>query len=96
MSDLFKDVDKVLKERGEDYGDAEVSFKIVASLWSRILGIDLCSADVVMCMAALKFCREQVNPKYDNIIDMIGYLKLYSSMVQYQPEATPPPAGKQV
>lgn len=97
MSDLFKDVKKILEERENDYGEAEEIFSEVAKLWSQILGICLEPPDVVLCMIALKFCREQINPKKDNVVDMIGYLKLYSDLVNHDSfEATPPPAGKKV
>jgi|688.fasta_scaffold381753_3 hypothetical protein len=96
MSDLFKDVKAVLKKRESDYGKAEESFKTVAELWSRIIGFRICGADVAMCMAALKFCREQEKPKKDNVVDMIGYLQLYYDIMHSKPEATPPPAGEKV
>jgi hypothetical protein len=97
MSDLFKEVEKVLKDREFYYGDAGESFHKVAELWSSILGVELEAPDVMMCMIALKLCREINNPKKDNVIDMIGYLKLYSDEVDHDSfEATPPPVGKKV
>ena len=94
MSDLLNDVEKVLKERNEDYGEARTTFVAVASLWSSILGFEIKASDVAMCLAALKFCREQVNPKKDNVVDLIGYLSLYYDLIDHK--ATPPPAGNKV
>lgn len=96
MNDLFKDVEAVLKQRGEDYGHFQDNFYDVARMWSTVADTVIMADKVLLCMVCLKLAREKNNPKYDNVIDMVGYLKLYSDMMHSEPEATPTPAGEKV
>lgn len=95
MSDLFKDVKAVLKQREKDYGGLYPIIE-TARMWSAIVGKQILPEKVLLCMVCLKLVREKNNPKYDNVIDMVGYLKLYSDMMHSEPEATPTPAGDKV
>lgn len=74
----------VLEEAGEiitgarrdAYGPVEQSFGAVASTWSSILGIEVTSRDVALCMIALKLLRDSHKPGRDNLVDICGYAAL--------------------
>ncbi len=60
-------------DRRAEYGGIEESFKRVAKGWTEILGFDISSRGVALCMIWMKMCREINKPKHDNRIDIAGY-----------------------
>ena len=64
-------------ERAGTYGKAEDSFKIIASLWSAYLAIDVSATDVANLMILMKVARNSSGVyKEDNWIDICGYAAL--------------------
>ena len=62
--------------RRDAYGPVEQSFGMVAGAWSSILGVEVTSREVALCMIALKVMRDANKPARDNLVDIIGYAAL--------------------
>lgn len=60
-------------DRNEDYGHPLDDFKRTAAMWSALLGTEVSSAQVGLCMIAVKLSRECHRPKRDNLVDAAGY-----------------------
>lgn len=58
-----------MKSHGEPYDNIEA----VAKMWSAILGMDVRTDQVSLCMMAFKIARHSNNPGRDNIVDIAGY-----------------------
>ncbi|MGD0090112.1 MAG: DUF6378 domain-containing protein [Planctomycetota bacterium] len=67
-------VEKIVQGRRRQYGHPAHEFARAAGMWSIIIGSQVTPAQVGLCMAALKICRECHRHKLDNIQDAIGYL----------------------
>lgn len=64
-------------QRAKDYGDAHENFDRISHGWSEILGIDVTSVQVALCMDWLKTCRLITSPGHrDSWIDKLGYTAL--------------------
>lgn len=69
----------VLKDRDDQYGVPEDSFKTVAEMWESYLAtqgtqIEIKPADVAAMLALLKIARIARSPtKADNWVDLAGY-----------------------
>lgn len=72
----------VCRERNEQYGEPEDSFRAIAELWETYVregcvstGADVCikEADVAMMMVLLKVARTFRGTKADTYIDIAGY-----------------------
>lgn len=63
----------VTGDRRVDYGDLKSSFGRVAELWSVILGVEVTSSQVALCMIAFKLARLCNAYKRDSAIDLCGY-----------------------
>lgn len=78
----------VLEERQDMYGNSEDSFGVIAGFWDVYLnGVgamdnDYCITpkDVAMMMSLMKIAREINAHKYDNLVDIIGYVAHASKM----------------
>ena len=65
-------------DREQQYGPPARNFATIAGLWSQILGIEVTSQQVALCMIQLKMAR-MVNGggnKKDTLIDVAGYAGL--------------------
>jgi hypothetical protein len=63
----------VTRRRGE-YGEPADLFERVAARWSRVLGITVTPAQVVLCLIHLKVARLAHDPRHlDNLTDVAGY-----------------------
>jgi hypothetical protein len=62
-------------DRDLQYGAPEDNFGRIAKIWSVILGIDITSEDVAMCMVGLKVSRYASKSGFqpDTWIDIAGY-----------------------
>lgn len=62
-------------ERNVHYGPPTENFDRIARLWSVVLGIDVTSEDVAMCMVAVKMARYASKSGFqpDTWIDIAGY-----------------------
>jgi hypothetical protein len=72
----LKGVRDIVKERWSDYGDPKVNIGRIAKWWSSYCGKDVTGVDVCLMMIMLKLSRELVKHKDDNMVDIIGYLKI--------------------
>lgn len=64
----------VLKDRNNDYGPPEDSFKVIADLWSAYLSRAVTSTDVAALLILLKVARSKASPsKDDHWVDVAGY-----------------------
>ena len=64
----------VNKDRAEVYGDSKINHDRIAKLWSVILGKEITSQQVIMCMTALKLARLIETPNHtDTWTDICGY-----------------------
>lgn len=64
----------VTRDRAATHGDLDVTFGLIARLWSARLGLDLTGAQVALMMIDLKTARAWGNPGHaDNWLDIAGY-----------------------
>lgn len=68
--------------RRQSYGPAKESFARIAKFWSAILGSEITSSQVALCMIAMKLSRETNRPSHDNRVDICGYATLLDEMEQ--------------
>lgn len=71
----------IYKDRINQYGKPEDSFKTIASFWNTYLTnkfnikTQITTEDVAMMMVLLKIAREINEHKRDNLIDIAGYVE---------------------
>jgi hypothetical protein len=64
----------VIENREREYGPAQPLFGQVAIRWSLLLGTDVSSAQVALCLIHLKLARLARDPSHlDSIVDTAGY-----------------------
>jgi hypothetical protein len=81
---ILESAEKIIGERGEDYGDPKVNLTAIAQSWSAYLHQTGCLAqdevleasDVAIMMALLKLIRQGNRHKDDNLLDAIAYIEL--------------------
>ena len=74
---LEKALDIIQGDRHNEYGPAQDHFKEAASVWSLILKQEVTSAQVILCLAALKLVRLSTkNNHQDSWVDLAGYAAL--------------------
>lgn len=74
LSVLSKAEKLVSKDRAKVYGDSKINHERIAKLWSVILGEEINSQQVIMCMTALKLARLIETPDHtDTWTDICGY-----------------------
>lgn len=69
-------------DRLDDYGDARESFDKIAALWSPVLGIEVSSEQVALCMIQLKVARFVNGQQRDSVVDICGYAGLLEQLVE--------------
>ena len=81
---MLDECKEILKQRGEQYGDAKVLYKRTASAWTAYLGLEVDSEHVCTMMSLMKLARldQGINPdvRRDTYIDMINYIALAESL----------------
>ena len=81
---ILEAAEKVIGERGEDYGDPKVNLTAISKAWNGYLfqrgfmmdNESLNPGDVAIMMALLKLIRQGNRHKEDNLLDAIGYIEL--------------------
>jgi hypothetical protein len=70
-------IDKILEDRQEQYGDAEVNFAITGRIWGAMLQMeDIPAWQVALMMDAFKSVRCIANPDHkDSWRDKLGYIQ---------------------
>ena len=72
--DMLREAARVIKERGESYGDMYTNMERVATLWSVCLNVPVTPVQAAMCMVAIKLARLAQTPKHhDSVTDIAGY-----------------------
>lgn len=79
---ILEQAGEVSKERGRDYDHPLTNHLRIAISWSGILGINVSPIKVAFCMIATKMDRQKFTPKYDNLVDIIGYTYCIYQMVE--------------
>jgi len=73
-ADMLLDAARIVKERGEVYGDAATNMATTARLWSVVLGVDVTPVQCALCLVQLKVARLLVTPDHaDSVLDIAGY-----------------------
>lgn len=81
-------IDELLKQRGNSWGDANITHSRIAEVWSGVLGTPVTSYQVALCMAGLKLVRAEINPQDpDSLDDCHGYTKIAEGIVAIPREA---------
>ena len=81
--DLCDEVVKVIKERGNEYGDIKTNHEEIAKGWSVIFGVEIKGYQVALANDWQKTVRLKANPKHrDSYRDKIGYMITYSEFVK--------------
>jgi hypothetical protein len=78
------DTDKLVEERGKQYGHPREDFTRTAGMWSAYLGHEIKAEDVPMMMILLKVSREKHKHKDDNLFDIKGYAKTAEMLYEDQ------------
>lgn len=68
-------------DREKTYGHPSLNFARTAVLWSVVFGHPVSLEQVALCMACLKIAREVHEPKRDNLVDLVGYIRCIEKMV---------------
>ena len=80
-ADFLSQVAMVLRERGEQYGDARVNMVEIAARWSRVLGVPVTAQQVPVMMIELKLSRRDKGLSLDSVTDIAGYAALLAEMM---------------
>ncbi len=80
-ADFLGQVAMVLRERGEQYGDARVNMAEIAARWGRVLGIPVTPQQVPVMMIELKLSRRDKGLSLDSVTDIAGYAALLAEMM---------------
>lgn len=70
---LEEALDTVRGSRMDSHGEPYDNIEIVRKMWSAILGMEVKTDQVSLCMMAFKIARHSNNPGRDNIVDIAGY-----------------------
>ena len=94
VSSILQEAEQIINgPRRESYGDVKDSFSRVALFWSEIIGTTVTPQQVIMCMMALKLCREINQPSRDNRTDLCGYAALLDKLIDSKPPEPPQSAS---
>jgi len=70
-------IDKIIKQKGQEYGRADMFMGQLAQVWGAMLGKHLSSTQVAAMMMAFKAIRGCNNPGHqDSFLDAHGYSKI--------------------
>lgn len=81
------EVNDVLNDRQDEYGDAHANFTKIGKIWGALLDIDpIESYQVALMMDALKTVRVFRNAQHkDSWVDKQGYTHLAQEIIFYEP-----------
>jgi hypothetical protein len=75
---ILKEADRIVNDRSEEkhrqYGDFSQSMERAARIASDMRGKEIDPHDLFCCMIALKFSRQAVAFKEDNLLDAASYI----------------------
>ena len=71
------DIDKLIKEKGEDYGEPLSFFSKLAIIYSEMIGKHISTNQVVAMFMVMKSLRAFNSPDHiDSFLDAMGYSKI--------------------
>jgi len=73
-------------KRNEDYDHPYHNFKRTAAMWSEILGQEVTSYQVGLCMMAVKLARLSHSVQRDSLVDIAGYARTLEMVAEYAAE----------
>lgn len=74
---ILREADELVNgDRNDAYGDPRVKYKVLADLWSVVLGHPVTPQQVALCMLVTKVGRESLKHKRDNLVDIAGYARI--------------------
>lgn len=74
----MKNIDQILEDRQDEYGDAKENFERIGIIWAGMLGLPnaIPAWEIALMMDALKTVRLISNPNHkDSWMDKMGYIK---------------------
>jgi len=81
-SDALKQVQNIIQQRGESYGDVRSNMSETAKRMSLTLGAPVTPATVCLLMIDLKLARLKETPKHlDSVLDVMGYAALLAELI---------------
>lgn len=67
-------IGELLEQRGNQWGDAVRTHARIAEVWSGIIGTEVTTLQVALCMEGMKLVRASINPDDpDSFDDAAGY-----------------------
>jgi hypothetical protein len=101
--DLLSRAQKIVEERGQDYGEVRENHQRIADIWSVILGTTVEPEQVALCMAGTKIARLIQTPTHtDSWLDLAGYAAVGSECIKQSVTASmqdsqrPPPHSQSI
>ena len=81
-SDALKQVQNIIQQRGERYGDVRSNMAETAKRMSLTLNVPITPAIVCLLMIDLKLARLKETPKHlDSVLDVMGYAALLAELI---------------
>ena len=75
-------VQAIIRQRGESYGDVRSNMADTAKRMSLTLGAPVTPANVCLLMIDLKLARLKETPKHiDSVLDIMGYAALLAELI---------------
>jgi hypothetical protein len=73
--DFLKNAEKLVDERGEQYGNLEENFERIVTIFDAMTGVSLTFHEAALFLVAVKMARLRTSPdKADTYADAINYL----------------------
>ena len=86
---ILQDVQHIVQERQNHYGNPLANFTEIAQRWSLTLKTPVTPAQVALCMIDLKISRLSHNSTHtDSLLDIIGYAECFSQIQCAQTQRT--------
>ncbi len=79
--DFLAQCQAVIRERGEQYGDAQANMADTARRWSGVLGIPVTPPQVALMMIELKLSRLKAGMSPDSVTDIAGYAAILQELL---------------
>lgn len=78
---------EIVRQRGEEYGNALEGFARTGKFWSALFGIPVTAEQVALAMLLNKVSREMNQHKDDNLVDIAGYAEVVAMILKERDEA---------
>ena len=85
VKNILKEADRIVNHRSQEkrrcYGDFSKSIERTARIASEMRGKNIDPHDVFCCLIALKFSRQSVSFKEDNLLDAVAYSGAWANYI---------------